>query len=55
MGQFLYVEILTGLPLTAAMAELLATGCLAVDSRGAGQETRRSNEGVFEMLPLLER
>ena len=40
MGQFLYVEILTGLPLTAAMAELLATG--------AGQETRRRNEGVSE-------
>jgi len=26
MGQYLYVEILTGLPLTAAMAELLALG-----------------------------
>jgi len=26
MGQYLYVEILTGLPLTAAMAELLARG-----------------------------
>jgi hypothetical protein len=26
MGQFLYVEILTGFPLTAAMAELLAAG-----------------------------
>jgi hypothetical protein len=26
MGQYLYVEILAGLPLTAAMAELLAAG-----------------------------
>ena len=26
MGQYLYIEILAGLPLTAAMAELLAFG-----------------------------
>ena len=30
MGQYLYVEILAGLPLTAAMAELLALGRGAV-------------------------
>ena len=30
MGQFLYIEILAGLPLTAAMAELLAAGSAAV-------------------------
>jgi hypothetical protein len=33
MGQYLYVEILTGLPLTAAMAELLALGRDAADVR----------------------
>jgi MvdD-like protein with pre-ATP grasp domain len=54
MGQFLYVEILTGLPLTAAMAELLGAGRPTVDCCGSRQETRRSNEGVSEMLPLLE-
>jgi hypothetical protein len=36
MGQFLYVEILAGLPLTATMAELLAVG------RDAALEPRRS-------------
>jgi hypothetical protein len=33
MGQYLYVEILAGLPLTAAMADLLAAGSGAVASR----------------------
>lgn len=42
MGQYLYVEILTGLPLTAAMAELLASGRTAADALTPAPDDRVS-------------
>jgi len=48
MGQFLYIEILTGLPLTAAMAELLALGRGAV---GASWQTSDIHPGVPSRMP----
>ena len=45
MGQFLYIEILAGLPLTAAMAELLVLG------RGAAHESWQTPGAVFMQAP----
>lgn len=42
MGQYLYVEILAGLPLTAAMAQLLADGRSAVRDVGASADALRA-------------
>jgi hypothetical protein len=42
MGQYLYVEILAGLPLTAAMAQLLAAGRSAVRDLGASPDGLRA-------------
>ena len=46
MGQYLYIEILAGLPLTAAMAELLVIG------RGAVHESRQKSDTDFSPRTL---
>jgi glutathione synthase/RimK-type ligase-like ATP-grasp enzyme len=46
MGQYLYIEILAGLPLTAAMAELLVLG------RGAVQEPWQAPEAMVSARTL---
>jgi hypothetical protein len=46
MGQFLYIEILAGLPLTAAMAELLAFGREGFLDPSAACDALASAEGI---------
>jgi hypothetical protein len=53
MGQYLYVEILAGLPLTAAMAELLGAGRSAVRESWPAPEAIRSTRTIAE--PTVER